>query len=89
MAAAALVGAFFALFAWQSGAFFRRNRPGRYRPDAVPADLVPDGRAHGPRNHVRTPAGARDGHESVAPDPSLHRRCAARVTRFTMSNSLQ
>ena len=40
---AAVVGAFFALFAWQGGAYFRRNRPGRYRPDALPADLVPDG----------------------------------------------
>jgi hypothetical protein len=40
---AAVVGAFFALFAWQGGTYFRRNRPGRYRPDALPADLVPDG----------------------------------------------
>lgn len=40
---AAVVGAFFALFAWQGGTYFRRNRPGRYRPDALPADLVPEG----------------------------------------------
>lgn len=40
---AAVVGAFFALFAWQGGTYFRRNRPGRYRPDALPADLVPGG----------------------------------------------
>ena len=40
---AAVVGAFFALFAWQGGTYFRRNRPGRYRPDALPADLVPAG----------------------------------------------
>ena len=40
---AAVVGAFFALFAWQGGTYFWRNRPGRYRPDALPADLVPGG----------------------------------------------
>ena len=42
-AAAAVVGGFLALFLWQSGTYFRRNRPGRYRPDAVPKELVPDG----------------------------------------------
>jgi hypothetical protein len=42
-AGAALVAAFFALFIWQSGAYFRRNRPGRYRPEAPPRELVPDG----------------------------------------------
>ena len=40
---AALVAAFLALFVWQSGGYFKRNRPGRYRPDAVPKELVPDG----------------------------------------------
>jgi hypothetical protein len=40
--AAAFVGAFLVVFLWQSGAYFRRNRPGRYRPDDLPADLVPD-----------------------------------------------
>jgi hypothetical protein len=42
-AGAALVGAFFAFFIWQSGAYFSRNRPGRYRPEAPPPELVPDG----------------------------------------------
>jgi hypothetical protein len=40
---AALVGAFLALFVWQSGTYFWRNRPGHYRPDALPTELVPDG----------------------------------------------
>jgi hypothetical protein len=39
--AVALLGGFLALFAWYSGRFFQRNRPRPYRPDAVPADLVP------------------------------------------------
>jgi hypothetical protein len=43
LAGAAFVGGFFGLFVWQSGNYFRRNRPGRYRPDAVPQDLVPRG----------------------------------------------
>jgi hypothetical protein len=42
-AGAAVVGAFFALFGWQSGTYFWRNRPGGYRPDALPKELVPDG----------------------------------------------
>jgi hypothetical protein len=41
--AAILVGAFLAAFLWQAGNFFRRNRPGRYRPDALPAELLPKG----------------------------------------------
>jgi hypothetical protein len=40
-AGVALLGGFFALFVWQSGIYFKRNRPGRYRPDAIPNDLVP------------------------------------------------
>lgn len=40
-AAAAFIGAFFLLFIWQLGNYFRRNRPGRYRPDAVPEALLP------------------------------------------------
>ncbi len=40
-AAAAFVGGFFALFLWQLGGYFRRNRPGRYRPEALPAELLP------------------------------------------------
>jgi hypothetical protein len=38
---AALVGGLLGLLVWQSGAYFRRNRPGSYRPDALPAALVP------------------------------------------------
>ncbi len=40
---AAFVGGFLALFLWQGGNFFRRNRPGLYRPDAPPAELMPKG----------------------------------------------
>jgi hypothetical protein len=40
-AGAAFVGGFLALFLWQSGNYFHRNRPGSYRPDALPAELVP------------------------------------------------
>jgi hypothetical protein len=39
--AAAVLGGFLALFLWQVGGFFRRNRPGTYRPDALPPVLVP------------------------------------------------
>ena len=38
---AAFIGAFVALFLWQGGNFFRRNRPGTYTPDALPPDLMP------------------------------------------------
>ncbi len=38
---AAFIGAFVALFLWQGGNFFRRNRPGTYRPDALPVELMP------------------------------------------------
>jgi hypothetical protein len=41
LAGAAFVGGFFGLFVWQSGNYFRRNRPGRYRADALPRELVP------------------------------------------------
>ena len=41
--AALIAAALFGLFLWQGGTFFKRNRPGRYRPDAVPGDLVPPG----------------------------------------------
>ncbi len=41
LAGAAFVGAFLALFLWQIGNYFRRNRPGIYRPDAPPAQLLP------------------------------------------------
>jgi len=43
-AGAAFVGGFLGLFAWQSGRYFRRNWPRRYRPDALPPELVPQGR---------------------------------------------
>lgn len=42
-AAAAFIAAFAALFLWQGGDFIRRNRPGVYRPDALPALLMPKG----------------------------------------------
>ena len=40
-AGAALVGGFMVLFAWQIGTFFWRNLPGSYRPDALPAQVLP------------------------------------------------
>jgi hypothetical protein len=40
-AGAAFVGGFLGLFLWQSGNYFWRNRPGTYRPDALPKELVP------------------------------------------------
>lgn len=42
-AGAAFIAAFLALFLYQAGNFFRRNRPGTYRPDAVPPQLLPKG----------------------------------------------
>jgi hypothetical protein len=43
LGATAFVGVLLALFLWQGGNFFRRNRPGQYRPDALPAELMPRG----------------------------------------------
>jgi hypothetical protein len=40
---AAVAGVFLAFYLWQLGTFFRRNRPGRYRPDAIPAAVLPGG----------------------------------------------
>jgi hypothetical protein len=40
-ASAAIVGAFLVFYLWQAGNFFRRNRPGTYRPDELPADVMP------------------------------------------------
>ena len=40
-AATAVVAIFFLVFAYQLGTYFYRNRPGRYRPDAVPRDVLP------------------------------------------------
>jgi len=37
----AFVAAFLLLFLWQAGNYFRRNRPGLYRPEALPPDLMP------------------------------------------------
>jgi len=36
-----VVAIFFLVFAYQLGTYFYRNRPGRYRPDVVPADVLP------------------------------------------------
>jgi hypothetical protein len=41
LAGTALVLGFFAVFLWQVGTFFRRNRPGTYRPDAIPDQVMP------------------------------------------------
>ena len=38
---AAFVAAFLALFLWQAGNIFRRNRPGAFSPDAVPPQVLP------------------------------------------------
>jgi hypothetical protein len=40
-AATAVVGIFFLVFAYQLGTYFYRNRPGRYRPDAIPPGVLP------------------------------------------------
>lgn len=42
---AVFIAAFLALFLWQGGNYFRRNKPGRYRPDALPPELLPKLRA--------------------------------------------
>jgi hypothetical protein len=39
--AALFIGAFLGLFAWQTGTYFLGNRPGTYRPEALPADVLP------------------------------------------------
>jgi len=38
---AAFVAAFLGLFLWQAGNLFRRNRPGTFRPEAVPPQVLP------------------------------------------------
>ena len=38
---AAFIAVFLALFFWQGGDFLRRNKPGLYRPDALPSVLMP------------------------------------------------
>jgi len=40
-AGALFVGVFLAAFLWWGGSYFRRNRPGTYRPDALPAEVLP------------------------------------------------
>jgi hypothetical protein len=40
---AAFIAAFLCLFLWQAGPFFRRNRPGVFRPEAVPESVLPRG----------------------------------------------
>jgi hypothetical protein len=42
-AGAAFVGIFLLLLLWQGGVFFRRNRPGVYRSESPPAELMPKG----------------------------------------------
>jgi hypothetical protein len=37
----ALIALFLALFLWQGGDYFRRNRPRLYRPDRLPSELMP------------------------------------------------
>lgn len=44
LGATAFIGALFALFVWQGGNFFCRNRPRQYYPDALPPELMPKGR---------------------------------------------
>lgn len=43
LSGAAFIAVFLALFVWQGGIYLRRNRPGVYRPDALPMDLLPKG----------------------------------------------
>lgn len=41
--ASAIVAAIFVVFALQIGNYFRRNKPQRYRPDAIPREVLPKG----------------------------------------------
>ncbi|MGA2125337.1 MAG: hypothetical protein ABSG76_04205 [Xanthobacteraceae bacterium] len=41
MVGALFVAGFLALFLWRFGTYFSRNRPGTYRPDAPPGQLMP------------------------------------------------
>jgi hypothetical protein len=38
---AAMIAGLLGFFLWQVGSFFKRNRPGRYRPEDVPRALLP------------------------------------------------
>jgi hypothetical protein len=42
-AGAAIMGTLCLVFAFQLGSYFTRNRPGRYRPEAVPPAVLPRG----------------------------------------------
>lgn len=37
----AFIAVFFGIFVWQVGNYFRRNKPGSYRPEAVPDAVLP------------------------------------------------
>jgi hypothetical protein len=39
--AGAIIAAILAAFGWQIGNYFRRNRPVRYRPEAIPREVLP------------------------------------------------
>jgi hypothetical protein len=41
LSGAAFIAAFLALGLWQGGNYFYRNRPGVYRPDALPVEVMP------------------------------------------------
>jgi len=43
LSGAAFIAGFLALLLWQVGVTFLRNRPGRYRPEAPPAAVMPKG----------------------------------------------
>lgn len=43
LSGAAFIAGFLALLLWQGGVFFQRNRPGLYRPESLPAVLLPKG----------------------------------------------
>jgi hypothetical protein len=40
-ASVAFIVVFFGVFVWQVGSYFQRNRPGSYRPEALPAAVLP------------------------------------------------
>ena len=43
--AASLIAIFLAVFLWYGSNYFRRNRPGLYRPDALPEALLPNAKS--------------------------------------------
>ncbi len=45
LSGAALVAVFMAVIGWQMGGFFLRNRPGSYRPEALPEIVLPKRRS--------------------------------------------